>query len=113
MEEKNLYDTVARLDAQMPLVRIEMEKLHTKADKIDADQRKTMVLFEDTDGKFKLVLDAYVGINKNIEDIRGTIYGLAVRIDALESKVASLETFMKEGFELLSRKLDQLARPSV
>lgn len=67
---------------------------------------KTMVLFEDTEGKFKLVLDAYIGINKNIEDLRG-------KIDRLESWMTSLETLMKEGFELLSRKLDQLARPAV
>ena len=106
MEAKNLEETIARLDAQLPFIRVEMNKTATKVDKIDADQRKTMVLFEDTEGKFKLVLDAYIGINKNIEDLRG-------RIDRLESRMMSLETFMKEGFELLSRKLDLLARPVV
>ncbi len=104
MEEKGLQEIVSRLDAQMPLVRIELSKIHTKADKIDADQRRTMVLFEDTEGKFKLVLDAYVGINQKIEHIEDEIRDI-------KERAASTETIMKEGFDLLSRKIGQLARP--
>ena len=113
MEKEDLYKTVEHLDAQMPLVRVELNKAHTKMDKIDADQRKTMVLFEDTDGKFKLTLDAYIGLNVKMEHIEREVM-------ELKERIVILETFVKEGFELLSRKfellsgkLDQLARPAV
>ncbi len=127
---------VARLDAQMPPLRVEMTQLHNKADKIDADQRKTMVLFEDTDGKFKLVLDAYVGINQKMENIQETVNllgqrvdqleirfdklevrldnlearmdKLEARMDRLETRMDKLEKDMKDGFDGISRKLDEL-----
>ena len=107
---------IARLDAQMPPLRVEMTQLHNKADKIDADQRKTMVLFEDTDGKFKLVLDAYVSINNKLENIQKTVNLLTarvdmleIRIDKLEQRINKLEKEVKEGFATILRKLDELA----
>jgi chromosome segregation ATPase len=112
MEEKSLRDAIKRLDAQMPLVRAELSKVYTKADKIDADQRKTMALFEETDGKFKLTLEAYISIG-------GRMDLLEARMDKLEARMDKLETEMKEGFELVLRKLDELlggklaAKPAV
>lgn len=112
MEKEGLRAIVARLDIQMSPLCSEMNKLHIKADKIDADQRRTMVLFEDTDGKFKLTLDAYIGLNKKMEHIEADVQDLKGRVSSLEVRITNLETLVKDGFELLSRKMDQLVRPA-
>src|ERR1035437_8660874 len=95
MEKENIYKAVERLDAQMPLVRAELSKLHTKADKTDADQRRTMVLFEETDGKFKLTLEGYISVSGRMDNLEGRMGVLEVRMDKLEVRMDKLETEMK------------------
>ncbi len=106
MDEQNLEATVARLDAQLPLMRMEISKLHVKADKIDADQRKMMILFEETEAKFKITLEGYIAVGKILDKVEGCM-------DALEQKIAMLPTKNEmEGWfariiEILDKKVDR------
>lgn len=58
-------------------------------------------------------------MNERMKHIEARIAGIEARMDSIESdigeikgKVNGLEITMKEGFEIISRKIDQLARPA-
>ncbi len=66
---------------------------------------KTMILFEETEAKFKITLEGYIAVGKILDKVEG-------RMDALEQKIAMLPTKNEmEGWftriiEILDKKVD-------
>lgn len=90
---ESLGEKILNLSSQFKLVLIEMRKMDVKLNKIDAEQRKMGVLFEETQSQLKLTLDAYAATDRRVEE--------------LGNKFDRLETKMEEGFEFIIEKLDQ------